>query len=152
MGELRWYFERAEWQKWHWAKITLCSKEGRNEHYSKEHKWKYMAGPGIELEIPASLAGNRTRDPYHTSQVLYHWGILADIHGPTSPNYHIPPPLQSPRPLGLTTNTSLPCQDLLNTNACLRKAKAPNVVEKGGINIYKEVQMKIYYRISRRQM
>ena len=110
---------------------------------------KIYGWTGNQTRDPCIISQESTRDPCITSHVLYHWGIFADIHGPTSPNYHIPPPLQSPRPLGLTTNTSLPCQDLLNTNACLRKAKAPNVVEKGGINIYKEVQMKIYYRISR---
>ena len=36
-----------------------------------------MAGPGIE-----------TQDPCNTSQMLYHWAIQADIHGPSSPDYH----------------------------------------------------------------
>ena len=56
-----------------------------------------------------------------------------------------PPNLTSSSPSKThTTNTSLPCQDLLNTNACSRKAKAPNVVGMGGMNKYKNIQMKIY--------
>ena len=42
-----------------------------------KYKWKYMTGPGIE---PGT--------PHHLSQVLYHLDIQADIHGPSSPNYH----------------------------------------------------------------
>ena len=35
--------------------------------FSKKHKWKYMARPGIQ-----------TRDPCITSKVLYHWAIQAN--------------------------------------------------------------------------
>ena len=34
--------------------------------------------------------GSRTRDPCITSNVLYHWAIQVNIHGPSSSNYHIP--------------------------------------------------------------
>ena len=49
-----------------------------------------------------------------------------------------------PIPTTHTTNTSSPCQDLLNTNAWTEKATAPNVVGMGARNKYKEIQMKVY--------
>ena len=44
----------------------------------------------IQMKI-FGWTGNRTQDPCITSQVLYHWAIQADIHGPSSPNNHIDP-------------------------------------------------------------
>ena len=81
--------------------------------------------------------GNRIRDTCIISQVLYHWAIHADIHGPSNPNYHIPFPLYKvfSIPSGLI---------LLNTNAWTGKVTTPNVVGMGGLNKYKEVEMKIY--------
>ena len=68
---------------------------------------------------------NRTRDPCITSQMLYHWAIQADIHGPSSSNYHIPFPLQSLYPWSHKTNTNSLCQDLLDINASTGKTTAP---------------------------
>ena len=56
----------------------------------------------IKLKI-YGWTGNLTRDPCITSQVLYHWAI----HDPSSPNYHIPPPLQSLRPRRHTQQTQV---------------------------------------------
>ena len=42
-------------------------------------------------EIQMKIYGwteNQIQDPCITSQVLYHWAIQADIHGPSSMNYH----------------------------------------------------------------
>ena len=37
------------------------------------------------------------------------------------------------------TNKSSPCQDLSNTYASSRKVTAPNLVEMGGMNMYKDM-------------
>ena len=58
----------------------------------------------IQLKI-YDWTGNWTKDPCITSQVLYLWAIQVDIQGPSSPNYHIPPPLQSLRPRRLARQT-----------------------------------------------
>ena len=50
-----------------------------------------MGGMNIYKETQVKIygwTGNQTRDPCITSQVLYHWAIQTDIHGPSSLNYH----------------------------------------------------------------
>ena len=93
--------------------------------------------PGIELEIPTTLVR------FFTTEVSWPISTVQLVQTTT----FLPFTKSSPP----KTYNKHKCQDLLNTNAWSRKAKAPNVVEKGGINIYEEVpvQMKINYHISR---
>ena len=102
-----------------------------------------MGGMNKYKEIQMKIYGwprNRTRVPCITSQVLYHWAIQADINGLFSPNYH-PLTKSSPSKTHMT-NTSSPCQDLLNTNAWTGKATVQNVVGVGGMNNTKKYKWK----------
>ena len=59
-----------------------------------------MGGINLYKEIQMKIYGwtwNRTQDPWITSQLLYHWAIQENIHGPSRPNYHIPPPHPTPK-------------------------------------------------------
>ena len=51
-----------------------------------------VVGMNIYKEIQMKVygwTGNQTKDPCITGQVLYHWATRADIHSPSSLNFHI---------------------------------------------------------------
>ena len=97
----------------------------------------------IQLKI-YDWTGNWTKDPCITSQVLYLWAIQVDIQGPSSPNYHIPPPLQSLRPRRLARQTHVHPVRTIKCICLNREGQGTKCCNEEWTNTKKNTKMKIY--------